>query len=571
MSENHRLRALCAELEYRVVTARAFDRELLSESEPVLTLTITCADGGPPPAAGRAGSRAGEARTAKQTLTVRVVDRNDNAPTFTQAEYVRRVQENVEPAVVGALVQTRATDADEGLNGELTYYLAIASVGCENASAARGQRQRNTRGESEEERLLHRLFAVEPHTGDVRVREKLDYEARASYSFLVCARDAGEPAPLIGSAAVRIDVADVNDNAPSFERALYVFNVTEGRGGQLLTGTVIGRLRAADCDATLANSQITAQIDGRRVRGFEPEDPDAAEAFYEVTGKPIAKLPFILTPVTSASASAAAAEILGGVEVAASATENGIHCSSSAWDIVVNGELDRESVARYEFAVMAFDSGSPRTLNSSVNISVHVLDVNDCAPEFKLPAENNTLFQFNALHLNPGEPVLHVAASDRDLVGSPHTRTPMALTGATANRNRLSYTLRQLKQPSASPALAAAASSSAAAQSEPLFTMNASSGGLVVARRPTIADAGPHVWLVEATDGLHSASIYFQVCPPAHSHYLQYTVLRLYTVFLILYRTAPHGTRSSFHVYIAVTPQTFLTNYISDVMRYDSR
>lgn len=544
MSENHRLRALCAELEYRVLTARAFDRELLSESEPVLTLTITCADGGPPPAAGRAGSRAGEAKTAKQTLTVRVVDRNDNAPTFTQAEYVRRVQENVEPAAVGALVQTRATDADEGLNGELTYYLAIASVGCENASAARGQRQRNTRGESEEERLLHRLFAVEPHTGDVRVREKLDYEARASYSFLVCARDAGEPAPLTGSAAVRIEVADVNDNAPSFERALYVFNVTEGQGGQLLTGTVIGRLRAADCDATLANSQMTAKIDVRRVHGFEPEDPDAVKASYVVTGKPIAKLPFILTPVTSASASAAAAaaaEILGGVEVAASATENGIHCSSSAWDIVVNGELDRESVARYEFAVMAFDSGSPRTLNSSVNISVHVLDVNDCAPEFKRPAENNTLFEFSALHLNPGEPVRRVAASDRDLVGGPHTRTPMALTGATANRNRLSYTLRQLKQPSASQALAAAASSSAAAQSEPLFTMNASSGDLVVARRPTIADAGPHVWLVEATDGLHSAAIYFQVCPPAHSHYLQYTVLYLYVMYRVPYRAAQYS------------------------------
>lgn len=139
---------------------------------------------------------------------------------------------------------------------------------------------------------------------------------------------------------------------------------------------------------------------------------------------------------------------------------------------------------------------------------------NDCAPEFKRPAENNTLqLQFSALHLNPGDTVYQVQATDRDLIGqSTSLSTP-------TSAGRLSYALRQLRPAASSGAgagLAASAPKSAAASAqasaEALFTMNASSGELVVARRPTSSDAGPNIWLVEVTDGLHLASIYFQVC-----------------------------------------------------------
>lgn len=374
---------LCAELEYSVATARRFDREHMS----VLTLTITCADSRPgaPASAALANARpaGAPAKTAKQTLVVRVRDVNDNAPAFAQLEYVCEVPENADPAAVGVLLEARATDADEGLNAQLSYYLASAAVGCANVTAptdARPPRPKTTRDgreqrlDTHEQLLLRRLFLVDEHTGAIRLRERLDREARASYSFLVCARDAGEPAPLTGSASVRIDVADVNDVAPSFERAHYVFNVSEGSAAQR-TGQVIGRLRVADCDATRSNSLTAVEIDARRVRGFEPEEPAIGDA-YETVGKPLARLPFSLTLVSSspaAAASGAAAEILD--DAAAAASRSGEPCRSSEWELVVSGELDREAVARYEFAVVVKDSGSPRALSSSANVSVHVVDV----------------------------------------------------------------------------------------------------------------------------------------------------------------------------------------------------
>ena len=484
-----------------MVTARAFDRE----HESVLTLAITCADGGQVSASGASSgsdsgsgrsAAGGHARMAKQALVVRVRDRNDNAPVFALREYAREVQENAEPSAVGVLFETRATDADEGPNGQLTYYLANTAVGCENASSTRAQRQRKRQRNTGE--AYERLFSVDEQTGTIRLREKLDHEAHTSYSFLVCARDAGEPTPLAGGAAVRVEVVDVNDMAPSFERAHYVFNVTEGSAATL-AGTVIGRLRATDCDRTHSNSHLRVEIEPRRVRAFEPADPALADE-YEATGKPVSRLPFSLTLTSSPPTS----EMLG-----APTGSNGTLCSSSTWDMVVNGELDRETVSRYEFAVLVLDSGSPRALSSSANISVHVLDVNDCAPEFKRPSENNTLLPaFSALLMNPGDTVYHVSATDRDLVGQPPAPTTTAVAGSAG---RLSYTLRPL-QPSGSIASSAATAALAAERLEPLFTLNASSGELVVARRPTTADAGPHGWLVEVTDGLHSASIYFQVC-----------------------------------------------------------
>ncbi|NXA76356.1 PCDA1 protein, partial [Thryothorus ludovicianus] len=88
---------------YELVTVSALDREETARHE----LVLRASDGGDP-------ARKGTAR-----IRVTVLDANDNAPVFSQAEYTVRVAEDV--PVGSVLVTVTATDADEGLNGEIKY------------------------------------------------------------------------------------------------------------------------------------------------------------------------------------------------------------------------------------------------------------------------------------------------------------------------------------------------------------------------------------------------------------------------------------------------------------------
>ncbi|NXQ39974.1 PCDGE protein, partial [Catharus fuscescens] len=86
-----------------LVLAKALDREEAAFHE----LVLRASDGGDP------------ARTGTARIRVTVVDANDNAPVFSQAEYTVRVPEDV--PVGSTLVTVTAVDADEGPNGQLKY------------------------------------------------------------------------------------------------------------------------------------------------------------------------------------------------------------------------------------------------------------------------------------------------------------------------------------------------------------------------------------------------------------------------------------------------------------------
>ncbi|NWT07234.1 PCDGH protein, partial [Mionectes macconnelli] len=89
---------------YKVlVLVKALDREEAAFHE----LVLKASDGGDP------------ARTGTARIRVTVLDANDNAPVFSQAEYTVRVPEDV--PVGSVLVTVTATDADEGLNGDVKY------------------------------------------------------------------------------------------------------------------------------------------------------------------------------------------------------------------------------------------------------------------------------------------------------------------------------------------------------------------------------------------------------------------------------------------------------------------
>ncbi|NXG21243.1 PCDGH protein, partial [Grallaria varia] len=91
---------------YKVVTlvlAKSLDREEAAFHE----LVLRASDGGDP------------ARTGTARIRVAVMDVNDNAPVFSQAEYTVHVPEDVPVGTV--LVTVTATDADAELNGHVKY------------------------------------------------------------------------------------------------------------------------------------------------------------------------------------------------------------------------------------------------------------------------------------------------------------------------------------------------------------------------------------------------------------------------------------------------------------------
>jgi protocadherin-16/23 len=100
-----------------------------------------------------------------------------------------------------------------------------------------------------------KCFLIFFFTGEVFTREPLDREARATYELVAEARDLGSP-PRSARVAVRVRVADVNDNAPLIvEPEEDVVGVRE----QQPPGTEVVRVRAIDRDDG-ENASITYSI-----------------------------------------------------------------------------------------------------------------------------------------------------------------------------------------------------------------------------------------------------------------------------------------------------------------------
>nr|XP_031361918.1 protocadherin gamma-A7-like [Lonchura striata domestica] len=195
-----------------LVLAKALDREEAAFHE----LVLRAMDGGDP------------ARTGTARIRVTVLDANDNAPVFSQAEYTVRVPEDV--PVGSVLVTVTATDADEGLNGKVKYSLHKIS---DRASE---------------------LFNLDSETGEITVEDVLDFEEISSHELEVQAHDGGE---LFDTAKVTISVTDVNDHVPE----LTVSSVVSAISEDAKPGTVVALLHIQDRDSG-ANGDVRCSLHG---------------------------------------------------------------------------------------------------------------------------------------------------------------------------------------------------------------------------------------------------------------------------------------------------------------------
>ncbi|NXD74611.1 PCDG9 protein, partial [Eolophus roseicapillus] len=274
-----------------LVLAKALDREEAAFHE----LVLRASDGGDP------------ARTGTARIRVAVLDANDNAPVFSQAEYTVRVAEDV--PVGSILVTLTATDADEGLNGHVKYIFHKIS---DRASE---------------------LLQISAETGEISLKNNLDFEEISLHELEVQARDGGG---LSDTAIVAITVTDVNDNAPEISVRSSLSEISEDAS----SGTVVALLHVQDRDSG-ANGEVQCSLDG----GVPFRLRSSQGSYYRV--------------VVTASA------------------------------------LDREQASEHRVTVVARDKGSP-ALSSSMVLMLEVSDVNDNAPVFEEAAYSAYVAENNA-------------------------------------------------------------------------------------------------------------------------------------------------------------------------------
>lgn len=196
----------------RLSASASLDREV----QRAHVITVLARDSGSPPLESVA------------TVSVRVLDQNDNAPVFLKSHFIFFVPEDAPVfAEVGAI---GVSDPDEGENGNTELFF-------ENDGGA---------------------FLVDSTQGILHTAARLDHETEQRYDLDLLACDRGSPSTLTSSTRVTIFVVDVNDNPPKV-----ILPISNSSCLTVPTdttrGTVVAKIHAIDEDSGL-NSQLTYTV-----------------------------------------------------------------------------------------------------------------------------------------------------------------------------------------------------------------------------------------------------------------------------------------------------------------------
>ena len=149
-------------------------------------------------------------------MKVRVLDRNDNDPVFSQELYRAEISENV--AEGSSVITVTATDADSGQNAKISYSIRNGTQW---------------------------IFGIDKDSGEIYTTGRLDREERQSYVLEVVAVDEGVEDTRMARTEVRIIIDDENDNQPQFDEYPFMAKILP----QHPPDTEILRVSARDADS----------------------------------------------------------------------------------------------------------------------------------------------------------------------------------------------------------------------------------------------------------------------------------------------------------------------------------
>ncbi|XP_062429972.1 protocadherin Fat 4 [Rhea pennata] len=389
--------------------AKPLDFELCRKHE----LTLTATDGG------------WVSRTGSCSVTVNVIDVNDNSPVFSPEDYFPNVLENAPSGTT--VIRLNATDADSGPNAVIAY--AIQSSDSD-------------------------LFVIDPNTGTITTQGFLDYETKQSYHLTVKAFNVPDE-ERCSFASVNIQLEGTNEYVPRFVSKLYYFEVSEAAS----RGTIVGEVFASDRDMGTDGEVHYLIFGNSRKKGFQIEEksgqlyvsgPLDREKEERISLKVLAKnlgsirgadIDEVIVNITILDANDPPVFTLGTYNIQISeGVPPGTHVTFvSAFDsdsvpswsrfsyfigsgndngafsinpqtgqVTVTAELDRETLPVYNLSVLAIDSGTP-SATGSASLLVTLEDINDNGPT--LSTSQGEVMENN----RAGTLVMTLQSSDADL------------------------------------------------------------------------------------------------------------------------------------------------------------
>ncbi|XP_054451773.1 protocadherin-23 [Pteronotus mesoamericanus] len=376
-------------------------------------LTLLALDGGTP------------ALSSSQTLTITVLDVNDEAPVFKQHLYRASVKENQSPGEF--VIRVEAMDRDSGINSKLQFEIVPGTSSG--------------------------LFEINPDTGEVVTATTLDRELQEVLSLRVLVRDGGVPS-LSGTTTILCTVEDENDHAPKIivpahdievlenqepgvVYTVLAFDMDTGNNGavkyHIIDGNTDGYFSINETSGELSTARA---LDREQVNNFtlvilcsdlgDPprssivqlqvrvlDDNDHSPSFptlhYQSSVREDAEVGTVVLVLAAADKD----EGLNGQteyflmdEVSGAFTLDPV-----AGTLRTGHTLDREARSQFTFRAVARDRSAQGSRSTTVIIKVHVTDVNDNDPVW----EQNPFDVF----LSPQSPVNQTTAilraSDPDL------------------------------------------------------------------------------------------------------------------------------------------------------------
>ncbi|XP_057163051.1 protocadherin beta-16-like isoform X1 [Ursus arctos] len=359
---------------------------------------------------------------------LRVEDINDHSPVFTEREMILKIPENSPLGIAFPL--SNALDLDVGSNNVQNYKISPNS----------------------HFRVLTRKLSDGRMYPELVLEEELDREEEPEIVLTLTALDGGSP-PRYGTAQVRIEVVDSNDNAPEFGQPIYKVHIPENSP----VGSLVVTVSASDLDSgiygkisytlfqpsediskTLEVNPVTGEIRLKKQVDFETvlsyEVDIKATDGGGLSGKCTLLLQVVDVndnppEVTMSALTSPIPENSPEIVVAVFSVsdpdsgDNGKTISSIQGDLpfllkpsvknfytlVTERPLDREERAQYNITITVTDLGTPR-LKTQHNLTVMVSDVNDNAPAFSQSSYTLRVLENNSPALHIGS----VSATDRD-------------------------------------------------------------------------------------------------------------------------------------------------------------
>ncbi|XP_053285143.1 protocadherin alpha-5 [Pleuronectes platessa] len=341
---------------------------------------------------------------------VKILDINDNAPSFRIPGIVLNVSESSFPGERFTL--PNAFDADVGSFSVKGYKLS----------------------QNEHFTLDVQNSGEQAISAEMVLQKALDREKQAVIKLTLTAVDGGKPQKS-GTLHITVNVQDVNDNVPVFDKQLYKATVAENtqQGASVisvhardldegLNGEVLYYFINHDNDNYVNKFKINAVTGEITVNGeLDHEKSNAVEIRVQAKDKgpnPRSSHCKVLVEITDVNDNPPEISVTSLVDVVKEdaaldtmvglitvrdndSDKNGVvqvkildpvpfkikNTYKNHYSLVVDGTLDRERASLYNVTIVATDEGVPPLSSTSV-ITVHVSDVNDNPPRFKEPVIN---------------------------------------------------------------------------------------------------------------------------------------------------------------------------------------